>query len=78
MMLTPKDRFCKKAYILSKLVKPAIGCKWYKFYNQQQKDILLDICYMPEDLVDFLLYIPQQTGYLFFHPHKISRHPSVC
>jgi hypothetical protein len=55
MVTTPKDRFCKKAYQLSKLVKPVIGCKWYKFYNQQQKDILLDICYMPEDLIEFLL-----------------------
>ena len=55
MIITPKDRFCKKAYQLSKLVKPVIGCKWYKLYNQQQKDILLDICYMPEELIDFLL-----------------------
>jgi len=55
MIITPKDRFCKKAYQLSKVVKPVIGCKWHKLYNQEQKDILLDICYMPEDLIEFLL-----------------------
>ena len=55
MIINPKDRFCKKAYQLSKKVKPIIGCKWYKLYDQEQKDILLDICYMPEELIEFLL-----------------------
>lgn len=55
MIVDKKDRFCKKAYYLSKKVKPIIGCKWYKLYTKEQKALLLDICYMPEELIDFLL-----------------------
>ena len=36
-------------------IKPIIGCKWYKSYTTEQKEILLDMCYMPEELIDFLL-----------------------
>lgn len=45
----------KKLYKLSWKVKKAIGCKWWRRYNQQQKDILTDLEYMPEELADFLL-----------------------
>ncbi len=51
----PKNRFCRKALKLAAHIKPLIGCKWWKPYNKEQKDILLDICYMPEELIDFLL-----------------------
>lgn len=52
---TPKNRFCRKALKLAAKIKPIIGCKWYKSYNAEQKEILLDMCYMPEELIDFLL-----------------------
>ena len=52
---TPKSRFCRKALKLSAQIKPLIGCKWWKPYNKEQKAILLDMCYMPEELIDFLL-----------------------
>ena len=55
MIIDKKERFCKKAYQLSKKVKAVIGCKWYKLYSKEQKAILLDICYMPEELIEFLL-----------------------
>jgi hypothetical protein len=45
----------KKLYKLSWKVKKAIRCKWWRRYNQQQKDILTDLEYMPEELADFLL-----------------------
>jgi hypothetical protein len=45
----------KKVYKLSWKVKKAIGCKWWRRYNQQQKDILIDLEYIPEELADFLL-----------------------
>ena len=45
----------KKLYKLSWKVKKAIGCKWWKKYTIQQKQILKDLEYMPEDLADFLL-----------------------
>jgi hypothetical protein len=51
---TPKNRFCRKALALSKKIKQVIGCKWYRKYTKEQKDILLDMCYMPEELIDFL------------------------
>jgi hypothetical protein len=51
----PKNRFCKKAIALSKKIKPLIGCKWYRSYSKEQKAILLDMCYMPEELIDFLI-----------------------
>jgi NRPS condensation-like uncharacterized protein len=54
-MQTPKDRFLLKALKLAKKVKPLIGCKWYSTYSQEQADILEDICFMNEDLIDFLL-----------------------
>jgi len=50
-----KDRFCRKALSLAAKIKPILGCKWYKGYTPEQKAILLDMCYMPEDLIDFLL-----------------------
>ncbi len=52
---TPKNRFCRKALKLAAKIKPIIGCKWYKSYTAEQKEILLDMCYMPEELIDFLL-----------------------
>ena len=62
---TPKNRFCKKAIALSKKIKPLIGCKWYRSYSKEQKAILLDMCYMPEELIDFLLMdrIESETDY---------------
>ena len=62
---TPKNRFCRKALQLSAQIKPLIGCKWWKKYNTEQKEILLDMCYMPEELIDFLLMdnIKSKTDY---------------
>ncbi len=62
---TPKNRFCRKALKLSAQIKPLIGCRWWKKYNKEQKDILLDMCYMPEELIDFLLMdnIQSKTDY---------------
>jgi len=54
-MQTPKNRFLRKALKLAKKVKPLIGCKWFARYSQEQADILEDICFMNEDLIDFLL-----------------------
>jgi len=45
----------KKVYKLSWKVKKAIGCKWWKAYTRQQKAIIDDLEYMPEELADFLL-----------------------
>jgi hypothetical protein len=45
----------KKVYKLSWKVKKAIGCKWWRRYNKQQKAIIKDLEYMPEELADFLL-----------------------
>ena len=45
----------KKVYKLSWKVKKAIGCKWWKMYTRQQKSIISDLEYMPEELADFLL-----------------------
>ena len=50
-----KKRFCKKAFILCKKIKKCIRCKWYKKHTKEQKKILLDIAFMPEELIDFLL-----------------------
>jgi hypothetical protein len=55
MKETPKNRFCRKALKLAKRIKPLIGCKWWKRYTKEQKAILEDMCYMPEELIDFLL-----------------------
>ena len=62
---TPKNRFCRKALKLSAHIKPLLGCKWWKSYNTEQKEILLDMCYMPEELIDFLLMdkIESKTDY---------------
>jgi len=62
---TPKNRFCRKALKLSAQLKPLIGCRWWKRYNKEQKAILLDMCYMPEELIDFLLMdkIESKTDY---------------
>ena len=53
--MNPKKRFIKKAFKLAKVIKPLLGCVWYKKLDQEQKDILNDITYMDESMIDFLL-----------------------